>query len=52
MHAHNRLREPHTMCTIFINGFSNQSSNTDPIIDSEVYELTFVVEDDMLSLAY
>ena len=40
-----------TLCTIFIHGFSNQSSNTDPIVDPEEHELTFVAEDDMLPLA-
>ena len=40
-----------TMCTIFIHGFYNQSSNTDPIVDPEEHEWTFVAEDDMLQLA-
>ena len=40
-----------TMCTIFIHGFYNQSSNTDPIVDPEEHESTFVAEDDMLPLA-
>ena len=40
-----------TMCTIFIHGFSSQSSNTDPIVDPEEHESTFVAEDDMLPLA-
>ena len=39
-----------TMCTIFIDGFSNQSSNTDPIVDPEEDESTFVAKDDMLPL--
>ena len=38
------------MCTIFIHGFSNQSSNTDPILDPEEHESKFVAEDDMLPL--
>ena len=40
-----------TMRTIFIHGFYNQSSNTDPIVDPEEHESTFVAEDDMLPLA-
>ena len=40
-----------TICTIFIHGFYNQSSNTNPIVDPEEHESTFVAEDDMLSLA-
>ena len=40
-----------TMCTIFIHGFSKQSSNTDLIVDPEEHESTFVAEDDMLPLA-
>ena len=39
------------ICIIFIHGFSNQSSNTDPIVDPEEHESTFVAEDDMLPLA-
>ena len=40
-----------TMCAIFIHGFYNQPSNTDPIVDPEEHESTFVAEDDMLPLA-
>ena len=39
-----------TICTIFIHGLYNQSSNTDPIVDPEEHESTFVAEDDMLPL--
>ena len=39
------------ICTIFMHGFSNQSSNTDPIVDPKEHESTFVAEDDMLPLA-
>ena len=38
-----------TMCTIFIHGFCNQSSNTDPIVDPEEHESTFIAEDDKIS---
>ena len=40
-----------TMCTIFIHDFSNQSSNTAPIVDPEEHGSTFLAEDDMLPLA-
>ena len=40
-----------TMCTIFIHGFYNQSWNTDPIVDPEEHESTFVAEDDILPLS-
>ena len=40
------------MCTLFIRGFYNLSSNTDPIVDPEEHELTFVAEDDLLPLAW
>ena len=40
-----------TMCTIFIHGFYNHSSNTDPIVDPEEHESTFVAEDDIFPLA-
>ena len=40
-----------TMCTILIHGFYNQSSSTDPIVDPEEHESTFVAEDEMLPLA-
>ena len=39
------------MCTISIHGFYNQSSNTDPIVDPEEHEWTFVAEDGMLPLS-
>ena len=50
-HVQNRFHEPHYHVTIFIHGFSNQSSNTDPIVDPEEHESTFVAQDDMLPLA-